>query len=272
MTKNSKKQHHQVIPLLRNLYKHFVYWYAMEEITFAQERPLYYIEELLSQKKYNVGSAGIVFGASGLGKTSLMASTAARNIERKRKVCYVSHELALPQFLDTLQLNLENDIRYNHYLLAVTLPIDTQYRKYYKKITLQTPVKSIQLESQYTQFHLLDVITYIFEKEGCSLFLFDSIDDLDPFRIEEGLLDRYHVNQFTYSLVSRGITIGFTSVYSHQIQVNTRIELKEVHERGGQLQRVAIIHKGIRPAQSKEYINYQVRGTIVFDYSTARIV
>jgi KaiC/GvpD/RAD55 family RecA-like ATPase len=230
------------------------------------------MEELLSQKMHDHGSTGIVFGASGLGKTSLAASTAARTIEDGKKVCYISHELALPQFLDTLQLNLDKTVPYNQYLLAVTLPIDVRYRKYYKKVRLATKLKSVQLESQYTQFHLLDVLTYLMKKEGCDLFLIDSIDDLDPFRIKEGVLDSYHVNQFTYSLLSNGITLVFTSVYNHQIQVNTRIELKEVHEREGQLQRVAIIHKGIRPSQSKEYINYQVHGTIVFDYSTARIV
>jgi len=113
---------------------------------------------------------------------------------------------------------------------------------------------------------------HVMHTEGCTLFLFDSIDDLDPFRIEEGVVDRYHVNQFSYSSMSNGVTLVFTSVYNHQIQVNTRVELKEVHEREGQIQRVAIIHKGMRPSQSKEYINYKVQGTIVFDYSTARIV
>lgn len=244
----------------------------MEEITIARERPLYYIEDLLSQKMHSTGFAGIVYGASGLGKTSLMASTAARTIEKKQKVCYVSHELVLPQFLDALQLNLKISVQYNQYVLAVTLPMDVRYRKYYKKIPLKTPLKTVQLESQYTQFHLLDVILHLQETEGCNLFLFDSIDDLDPFRIEEGVLDRYHVNQFTYSLMSNGITTAFTSVYNHQIQADTRIELKQVHEMGGQLQRVAIIHKGIRPSQSKEYINYQVHGLITFDYSTARII
>jgi archaellum biogenesis ATPase FlaH len=244
----------------------------MEDISYTREQPLYYMEEFLSQKIHDVGSAGIVFGASGLGKTSLMASTAARTIEKKKKVCHISHELALPQFLDTLQLNLEKSVRFSQYLLAITLPIDVRYRKYYKKVPLTARLKTIQLESQFTQFHLLDVIVRMKEVEGCDLFLFDSIDDLDPFRIKEGVLDSYHVNQFTYSLLSNGITVAFTSVYNHQIQVNTRIELKEVHEREGQLQRVAIIHKGIRPSHSKEYINYQVHGTIVFDYSTARIV
>ena len=244
----------------------------MEEISFTEEHPLYYMEELLSQKKRDVGSTGIVFGASGLGKTSLMASTAARNIEKNKKICYISHELALPQFLDTLQLNLGKKTSYERTVLAVVLPIDAQYRKYYRQVPLVANLKVVQLESQYTQFHLLDVIMYLMEKQGCDLFLFDSIDDLDPFRIQEGVLNSYHVNQFTYSLMSRGATSLFTSVYNHQVQVNTRIELKEVHEREGQLQRVAIIHKGIRPSQSKEYINYQVHGTIVFDYSTARIV
>lgn len=244
----------------------------MEGISLTRERPLYYMEELLSQKRRDVGSTGIIFGASGLGKTTLLASTAARTIEAKKKVCYVSHELALPQFLDILQLNLEKNVQYNKHLLAVTLPIDVRYRKYYKRLRLVTRLNSVQLESQYTQFHLLDVLTHLMKKEGCELFLFDSIDDLDPFRLKEGILDSYHVNQFTYSLMSNRITNIFTSVYNHQVQVNTRIELKEVHEREGQLQRVAIIHKGIRPSHSKEYINYQVHGTIVFDYSTARIV
>lgn len=243
----------------------------MEEITLRKERSLYYMEELLSKKVYGAGSSGIVFGASGLGKTTLLASTAARTIEEKQKVCYVSHELAFPQFLDTLQLNLKKT-SYNNYLLGITLPIDTRYRKYYKKVPLITKLKTIQLESEYTQYHLLDAIMYLSKKEGCQLFLFDSIDDLDSFRIGEGVVDRYHVNQFSYSLMSNSITVVFTSVYNHQVQVDTRIELKEMHERGGKLQRVAIIHKGMRPAQSKEYINYEVHGTIVFDYSTARIV
>lgn len=244
----------------------------MEEISFTRERPLYYMEEFLSQRTKDVGSAGIVFGASGLGKTSLMASIAARNIEERKQVCYISHELALPQFLDTLQLNLEKSIPYNKYLLAITLPVDVRYRKFYRKVSLPTRLRSVQLESQFTQFHLLNITIRMKEAEGCELFLFDSIDDLDPFRIKEGVLDSYHVNQFTYSLMSNGITVIFTSVFNHQVQVNNRVELREVHEREGQLQRVAIIHKGIRPSNSKEYINYQVRGTIVFDYSTARIV
>lgn len=243
----------------------------MEEITLKKERSLYYMEELLSKRVYGAGSSGIVFGASGLGKTTLLASTAARTIEGNQKVCYVSHELAFPQFLDTLQLNLKKT-SYNNYLLGITLPIDTRYRKYYKKVPLITKLKTIQLESEYTQYHLLDAIMYLLKKEGCQLFLFDSIDDLDSFRIGEGVVDRYHVNQFSYSLMSNSITVVFTSVYNHQVQVDTRIELKEMHERGGKLQRVAIIHKGMRPAQSKEYINYDVHGTIVFDYSTARIV
>ena len=244
----------------------------MEGISFARERPLYYMEELLSRSTSHIGSAGIVFGASGLGKTSLMASTAARMLEDNQKVCYVSHELALPQFLDTLQLNLGDTPLDERNFLAITLPIDVRYRKYYKKVSSVAALKSIQLESHYTQFHLLDVVMHLLKKEGCALFLFDSIDDLDPFRIKEGFLDRYHVNQFTYSLMSNRVTTCFTSVYDHQIQVNTRIELKEMHEREGRLQRVAIIHKGMRPSRSKEYINYEVHGTIVFDYSTARIV
>ncbi len=243
----------------------------MEGISFTEERPVYYIEELLSKKTYGAGSAGIVFGASGLGKTSLLASTAARNIEEKKKVCYISHELAFPQFLDTLQLNLEKK-SYNQYLLGITLPIDTRYKKYYKKLPSLTNIASVPLEGEYTPFHLLDAVMHLVQKEKCYLFLFDSIDDLDPFRIQEGVINRYHVNQFSYSLMSNGVTIIFTSVYNHQVQVNTRIELKEVHEREGQIQRVALIHKGMRPPNSKEYINYQVRGTIVFDYSTARIV
>ncbi len=243
----------------------------MEEITLKKERPLYYMEELLSKSAYEAGSSGIVFGASGLGKTTLLASTAARTIEEKQKVCYISHELAFPQFLDILQLNLKK-VPYDRYLLGITLPIDTRYRKYYKSIPLIAKLKTIQLESEYTQFHLLDAIMYLAKKEGCYLFLFDSIDDLDTFRIGEGVVDRYHVNQFSYSLMSNRVTVVFTSVYNHQVQVNTRIELKEMHEREGKLQRVAIIHKGMRPAQSKEYINYEVHGTIVFDYSTARIV
>ncbi|MBU7023632.1 MAG: hypothetical protein HXS40_05640, partial [Theionarchaea archaeon] len=133
-------------------------------------------------------------------------------------------------------------------------------------------VKSVYLDSEYNQFHLLDAIMLLKEKAGCDLFLVDSIDDLEAFRIEEGIIDRYHVNQFTYALMSSGINTIFTSVYDHQIQVNTRIELKEVHEREGQIQRVAIIHKGMKRVPAKEYINYQVHGTIVFDYSTARIV
>lgn len=243
----------------------------MEEITLKKERALYYMEELLSKTMYGAGSAGIIFGASGLGKTTLLASTAARTIERGEKVCYVSHELAFPQFLDTLKLNLKKQ-RHDNYLLGITLPIDTRYRKYYKKIPVMTTLKTIHLESEYTPFHLLDAIMYLAKKEGCHLFLFDSIDDLDTFRIGEGVVDRYHINQFSYSLMSNAITVVFTSVYNHQVQVNTRIELKEMHEREGKLQRVAIIHKGMRPAQSKEYINYEVHGTIVFDYSTARIV
>ena len=242
----------------------------MEEMTFTGQ-PVYYMEELLSKKVHGIGSAGVVFGASGLGKTTLLASTAARIIENKQKVCYVSHELGFPQFLDILQLNL-GKISYSKHLLGITLPIDTRYKKYYKKVPSMAKIKSIQLEGDYSQFHLLEVIMHVMRTEGCTLFLFDSIDDLDPFRIEEGVVDRYHVNQFSYSLMSNGITLVFTSVYNNQIQVNTRVELKEVHEREGQIQRVAIIHKGMRPSQSKEYINYKVQGTIVFDYSTARIV
>jgi archaellum biogenesis ATPase FlaH len=243
----------------------------MEELTFSQERPLYYMEELLSQKVHEAGTTGIVFGASGLGKTTLLASTAARAIENKQKVCYISFGLAFPPFLDILELNLSR-MPYSNYLLGIVLPIDVRYRKYYKKVPLMDNLKSFQLESEYTPFHLLDVIMHIVHRQKCYLFLFDSIDDLDPFRRDEGEIDRYHVNQFTASLMSNGVCVVFTSVYNHQVQVNTRIELKEVHEREGKLQRVAIIHKGMRPAQSKEYINYQVHGTIVFDYSTARII
>ncbi len=244
---------------------------VMEGISFTEERPVYYIEELLSGKIYGAGSAGIVFGASGLGKTSLLASTAARAIEQKKKVCYISHELQFPQFLDKLQLNLDKT-PYHRHLLGITLPIDTRYRKYYKRVPSLADIKSIQLEAGFTQFHLLDAVMHTVQKEGCNLFLFDSLDDLDPFRLEEGVVNRYHVNQFTYSVMSNEVTLVFTSVYNHQVQVNTRIELKEVHEREGKIQRVALIHKGMRPPESKEYINYQVHGTIVFDYSTARIV
>jgi KaiC/GvpD/RAD55 family RecA-like ATPase len=243
----------------------------MEELTYKQERSIHYIEELLSQKVYDVGSSGIVFGASGLGKTTLLASTAARYIEEGHKVCYMSHELAFPQFLDTLQLNLGKR-SYQGYLLGIILPIDVRYRKYYKKVPLIKTVKSVYLDSEYNQFHLLDAIMLLKEKAGCNLFLVDSIDDLEAFRIEEGVIDRYHVNQFTYALMSSGINTVYTSVYDHQVQVNTRTELKEVHEREGQIQRVAIIHKGMKRFPAKEYINYQVHGTIVFDYSTARIV
>jgi archaellum biogenesis ATPase FlaH len=243
----------------------------MEEIAFTEKRPQYYMEELFSRKAYEAGSAGIVFGASGLGKTSLLASTAARAVEKKRKACYISHELAFPQFLDTVQLNL-GKIPYEKYLLGITLPLDICYRKYYRNLQLLTALNSIRLGSEYTQFHLLDAMIYLAEREECDLFLFDSIDDLEPFRIQEGVIDRYHVNQFIYSLLSNMISVVFTSVYNHQIQVDTRIELKEIYEREGQLQRVAIIHKGMRSSHSKEYINYEVHGTIVFDYSTARIV
>lgn len=243
----------------------------MEGLTFSGERQIYYMERLLSQKVHGAGSAGIVFGSSGLGKTTLLASTAARTIEDDRKVCYISFGLAFPQFLDLLKKNLGSR-PFKKHLIGIVLPIDTRYKKYYKKVPAIDQIKSIQLESGYTQFHLLDVILHVMKKEGCTLFLVDAIDDLDPFRIDEGVVNRYHINQFTASLMSNGISTVFTSVYNHQIQVNTRVELKEVQEREGKLQRVAIIHKGVRPSQSKEYINYEVHGKIVFDYSTARIV